>query len=148
MIALSPSIVADTVARRVAEFNGGSIRIFAGARPATPGAAETGTLLGIATPGAVDGLGIPFHGFTGGFGLLVMDGVAFKALTNGTATWFRLVGPGDPGGASSAAPRIDGDIGTFDNPGDMAWKTTAIVSGSTYSIDTFNYFIHPIGPTP
>lgn len=148
MISLSTPILADTVARRLAAFTGGSIRIFAGTRPASANAAETGTLLGIATPAAVPGAGLPLYAFDGGFGISPADDVGFTALASGTAAWFRLVAPGDSGGDTSTESRIDGSIGTFAAPGDMAWMNTAIAAGNRYSLDTFNYFIHPIGPTP
>lgn len=148
MISLSTAVIQDTAARRIAIFGGGSIRIFSGARPVNASAAETGTLLGIATPGAVAGIGIPLYPFDGGFGIVASDEVGFIALASGTATWFRFVAPGDTGAATYTESRIDGSIGTFAVPGDMAWMTTTVVAGSRYTIDTFNYFIHPIGPTP
>lgn len=148
MITLSPKLLSDAAAILAATFTGGSLRIFAGTRPAGAGYAETGTLLGIATLNADPSAGLQFQVFANGFGTTALSRVAFRALASGDATWFRLVAPGDTGGDSNTAPRIDGSIGAFDDPGDMAWLTTAVAAGGTYTIDSFNYFIHPMGPTP
>lgn len=148
MISLSAALLQNAAATLVANFNGGSIRVFAGARPVDASHAETGTLLGVVTPNAAEGAGLHFMAFANGFGAMVMDRMQFRALATGDAAWFRLVGPGDTGGDSNTAPRIDGSIGTFDAPGDMAWLTLAVSVGGLYTIDSFNYFIHPTGPTP
>lgn len=148
MISLSAALLQNAAATLVANFNGGSLRVFAGARPTDASRAETGTLLGVATVNAVDGAGLLFQPFANGFGVVVGQRVQFRALASGDAAWFRLVGPGDTGGDSNTAARIDGSIGTFNAPGDMAWLTLAVSTGGLYTIDSFNYFIHPMGPTP
>ena len=148
MISLSAALLQNAAATLAATFNGGTIRVFAGERPVDASHAETGTLLGVVTVNAVDGAGLHFQVFANGFGSIVTERAQFRGLDSGDATWFRLVAPGDTGGDSNTAARIDGSIGVFDDPGDMAWLTTAVSAGGVYTIDSFNYFIHPMGPTP
>lgn len=123
---------------------GGSIRIFAGVRPTSTDAAETGTLLGVVTVGSVPGAGLHFT--ASGQTLYKADEPwVFKAIASGTAAWFRVVGAADPGGASVSAPRIDGSIGTPAAPGDMTWQTAAVEVDLHYTIDSFLYLLQPIG---
>lgn len=147
MIALSQALYDAMAAKLVATFNGGFIRLFGGTRPSSASEAETGTLLGIVSVGAAEGIGLHFLPASDGFYNLPTERMAFRGLADGTATWFRLVAPGDTGANSTTEPRIDGDIGTFDAPADMMWLSTVVGLGNSYTLDSFYYRIHPMGPT-
>ena len=148
MISLSAALLGQLTAQLVSMFNGGSIRVFAGPRPDDPSHAETGTLLGVVSVDATAGAGVHFVAGRNGFYNAPYEHLAFRASASGEARWFRLVGPGDTGSHSTSEPRIDGSIGTFEAPGDMAWATTTVTVGSFYTLDSFVYLIHPMGPTP
>lgn len=148
MISLSQALY-DQMATQLAEtFHGGFIRIFAGTRPATASHAETGTLLGVVSANAVDGAGLSFQRAADGIYVPLSVRLAFRGLAAGTAAWFRVVAPADTGAASTTEPRLDGYIGTFDEPGDMAWLSTHVTADVIHSLDSFRYIIHPMGPTP
>jgi hypothetical protein len=121
----------------------GVLRIYSGSQPSSPDAAVSGTLLlevsvdaGAFVHGAFDN-GLEFGD--------AADGAISKAsgetwqdtgIASGTAGWFRFVGnPTDDGSASTSLPRLDGNVGT--SGADLNMSSTAVVAGSTYTIDSF-----------
>jgi len=142
-IALSTGAGRAAIAALLAAFNGGSIRVFTGPQPATPDAAETGTLLGVFTIGAVDGSGLIFQ--AGTQQMFKPDGSvwAMRAVATGTAAWFRLAAPSDDGTLTNTQARVDGTIGIQSAPGDMVWDSTSINAGDFYTLDAFAYIIQP-----
>lgn len=144
-ISLSNALAQTQAALLASQFAGGFIRLFSGAKPATPDLAETGTLLGVVSVDAVSGAGLHFQ--ASGPALLNApdENWWFRALANGTVGWFRIVQPGDTGANDLNALRIDGTVGTSLAPGDMNWVSTDVTAGLPYSLDSFLYLIHPIG---
>ena len=130
------------------QFDGGFIRLFSGSKPATSDMAETGTLLGIVTVGAVDGAGLHFDASGATLSKSAVEDWYFRALATGTVGYFRLVAPGDDGTADLDALRLSGTVGTAALPADMNWDSTAVVTGLAYSLDSFLYIINPIGDAP
>lgn len=124
-------------------FKDGVLRIYSGSQPSTADSAVTGTLLlevtvsgGAFSHGAYAN-GLEFGTATGGY-IEKASGDTWQdnGLANGTAGWFRLCGnPTDDGTASTTLPRVDGSVGT--SGADLNMTSTSIVSGSTYTIDTF-----------
>lgn len=123
----------------------GVIRVYSGSQPSSPDDAVSGTLLmqftvasGAFVAGAF-GNGLEFEDDP-------TDGVIEKsasetwsavALATGTAGWFRFVGNAtDAGAASTVLPRIDGNVGV--SGADLNFGSVAIVTGRTYTIDTFS----------
>jgi hypothetical protein len=144
---LSNALAATQAALLVGQFNGGFIRLFSGAPPASPDMAETGTLLGIVTVNGLVGAGLHFT--ASGAVLAKADEMwLFRALSSDSVGWFRLVQPGDTGANDLTALRIDGSVGTSIVPGDMQWTSLAVTLGLAYTIDSFLYLIQPIGDTP
>lgn len=126
-------------------FNGGSIRIFAGAMPATPELAETGTLLGIVTVNGVTGAGLHYTSQGTVLSKAALEQWVFTGLASNTAAWFRVVTLSDTGADDPNAVRIQGQIGTALAPSDMVWTDTTVVQGTPYTLDSFAYMIQPIG---
>lgn len=143
-IDLSTPLAQIQAAATAAALNGGFIRLFTAPRPAKSRNAETGTLLGIVTVGAVAGAGLHFVAVDGSI-VKANEVWAWKALASGDAAWFRMVQPGDTGEEDPSAVRLDGDIGTGVTPTDMVWDSPAVTAGVTYSEDAFTYFIQPVG---
>jgi hypothetical protein len=121
----------------------GVLKIYSGAQPATADAAATGTLLATITvgsgawvAGAFDnGLEFEDDPLSGEIekNSEVWSGLG---LADGTAGWFRFyANPTDAGTSSTTLPRIDGSVGTSNN--DLVMASTAIVTGRTYTIDSF-----------
>lgn len=123
----------------------GVIKVYSGAQPTSADDAIAGTLLltftvssGAFVEGAF-GSGLEFENDP-------TDGVIEKAsgevwsgvaVATGTAGWFRYVGnAADAGALSTTLPRIDGSVGT--SGADMNFGTTSIVTGRTYTLDTFS----------
>lgn len=123
----------------------GVIKVYSGAQPTSADDAVAGTLLitfsvssGTFVAGAF-GNGLEFENDP-------TDGVIEKAsgevwsgvaVATGTAGWFRFVGnAADAGALSTTLPRIDGSVGT--SGADMNFGTTSIVTGRTYTLDTFS----------
>jgi hypothetical protein len=121
----------------------GVLRIYSGSQPTSPDNAVSGTLLleitvdaGAFVAGAFDN-GLEFGDAASGQ-ISKASGETWQdqGLAGGTAGWFRLcANPTDAGAASTTLPRIDGSVGT--SGADLNMSSTTIVSGSTYTIDTF-----------
>jgi len=122
----------------------GKLLIYSGSQPSSPDDAASGTLLititesgGTFSHGSADN-GLEFEDDP-------TDGEMEKdssetwqgtAVATGTAGWFRFVAnPTDDLAASTTLPRIDGSIGI--SGADLNISNTSIVSGRTYTIDTF-----------
>lgn len=123
----------------------GVIKVYSGAQPTSADDAISGTLLitftvssGAFVEGAF-GNGLEFENSP-------TDGIIEKsasevwsgvAVATGTAGWFRFVGnAADAGALSTTLPRIDGSVGV--SGADMNFGTTSIVTGRTYTLDTFS----------
>lgn len=121
----------------------GVLKIYSGAQPADADTAASGTLLITITVGSgawvagAYGNGLEFENDP-------LSGEVEKnsevwsglGLADGTAGWFRFyANPTDAGNASTTLPRIDGSVGTSGS--DLVMGSTAIVTGRTYTIDTF-----------
>ena len=121
----------------------GVLKIYSGAQPADADTAAAGTLLITITVGSgawvagAYGNGLEFENDP-------LSGEVEKnsevwsglGLADGTAGWFRFyANPTDAGSASTTLPRIDGSVGTSGS--DLVMGSTAIVTGRTYTIDTF-----------
>lgn len=120
----------------------GVIRIYSGSQPTSPDEAVAGTLLLEITVSA----GAFVHGAHANaleFGAAAAGAIGKdtdtwqdQGLASGVASWFRFcANPSDGGGADTTLARLDGSVGT--SGADLNMSTTSIVSGSTYTIDTF-----------
>lgn len=132
-------------------FDGGTIRIFSGAQPATADHAETGTLLGLVTVG---GGAWSAENTAAGLHYLQIDEFVtnsafeswlFRAEQSGVVGWFRVVGPAeDDGQPSYNLPRIDGSVGVLPIAAQLYMITLSVTAGYSYSIDSFVYAILPL----
>lgn len=100
-------------------FNGGTMKIFSGSRPADTSGAETGVLATVA-------LANPAFTVTGGIATL-SDPAVVAASATGTASWFRLIG-------TVTTNRVDGSITAVGGGGDLELNTTSLVSGVALDI--------------
>jgi hypothetical protein len=126
-------------------FNGGSIRLFSGARPAKADLAEPVVPVGSIKRIGIGGVGLKFV-LSGTYVIKpVNDLWQFLADQPGSVHWWRLVGPGDDAGDSLTLPRIDGDIGTSAAPADLTLTQTLFDAGATLQIDSFLYTLPPVG---
>ena len=121
----------------------GILRIYSGAQPATADIAVSGTLLLSITVGsgvwaaAAFGNGLEFENDPLA-GEIEKNSEVWSGLglANGTAGWFRFYANSEDAGlGSTILPRIDGSIGTAGS--DLVMASTAIVTGRTYTVDTF-----------
>lgn len=132
-------------------FNGGRILVYSGSQPANADFAATGTLLGQITN---EGQAWTAGGSAGGIefarsGAWVTQAAAqswrLVVTASGTAGWFRLVGKNaDSGGASYAAPRIDGAIGT-NGATELTLESTTLTAGQNIAVQQFLYTLPPLG---
>ena len=113
-------------------FNGGRLRIYSGAKPATANLAPTGTLLADMTLPAD-----AFSAASGGSGQIAKLGVweDISADAAGTAGWFRLSASGDTLVLDAAFARIDGTVAA--TGADLNLNNTSIAAGQTVTINTF-----------
>lgn len=146
MISLSDGLMLSLSQAFATRFAGGFIRIFTGAAAATPNDVESGTLLGIISLNG-DGTGLQFAPSNGYVGIPVGVRWGYTGLAAGDAGHFRLVAPSDTGAVSPTEPRISGTIGVAASGSDMEWDAVAVAAGATYTLDSFNYIVHPIPRT-
>jgi len=128
----------------------GAIRVYTGAKPATPNMAPTGTLLGTVT---MDGQ--PWTPASPGYGLeFTREGPyitrklggqwIIDPVATGLAGWARLLAPGDPGAvASYTAPRLDFDVNLPGGPG-LILDDKNLTQGQAKTIDTFFFSLYPV----
>lgn len=128
-------------------FEKGVIHIYSGPQPVTADAPVSGTLLGVVSEDAAP---FAFGSVTNGLEFGPADGgtVAknpaqewkFKGVANGTAGYFRLMGnASDALGASTSAPRLDGNIGT--SGADLNLSNIAVTLNTPATIDVFAFTI-------
>ena len=122
----------------------GVLKVYSGSQPSDADQAATGTLLvtytvssGAFVAGAFDnGLEFESDPLSGEIEKNSSEVWSGLGVATGTAGWFRFVGNAtDDGTASTTLPRIDGSVGTSGS--DLVMASTSIVSGRTYTIDTF-----------
>jgi hypothetical protein len=124
-------------------FNGGTILIYASARPLTADMPPIAPqLLGqVVVSGSDAGLQFAQNGpyITAPLGAPWQ----LQATASGAALWFRLVSKTDSGAASVTDPRIDGDVGSAAGVYDFVLQTTALVAGTSTPVDSFLFTIAP-----
>lgn len=136
-------------------FNGGAIFIYAGARPGTADQAAPSDPIGIVTH-----LGMAWNPVSTGYGLrfiqqgpyIVFDPTLSAQITatlGGSATWWRLVAPGDDGTEPSLTfPRVDGDVGDKSLPANppesLLLDDLSLIVGIAIPLTYFLYTIPPI----
>lgn len=121
--------------------DGGLIRLYSGAVPASPNdSIGAAVLLNEISAG---GTGTPLT-----FEATAPDGVLSKSvaenwtgnnITGGTPTFFRYVKPGDAGDASNTAVRLQGTAGVLGS--DMFISTLPLVGGAPQSFSLFRLAI-------
>lgn len=116
---------------------GGKIRIFSGNPPASADAAESGTLLvEIDKDGAGAGFTLDTVAADGVLAKVPADILQGTVLATGVAGYYRHVGPGDTGAASSTEPRIQGKISTSGAEGNLS--SVNLVSGAIQTADEYS----------
>ncbi len=92
--------------------NGGEIRLYSGAMPASADEAIGGaTLIGTYKAAGANPLNFESSSVAGVLSKASSEVWSGTTVAAGTATWFRHVLPADDGTASSTAPRIQGTYG-------------------------------------
>jgi hypothetical protein len=116
-------------------FNGGKIRIYSGAQPASADYAETGSLLVTitstsGTPGVVFG--------TAANGVIPKEATVWSGViaAAGNAGWFRLYGTAGTTGSSATEVRMDGNVGVSGS--DLVLANPALVLNATLTLDQFS----------
>lgn len=125
-------------------FNGGQLRLFAGSRPGSANAAEPSLPIGVVSRVGATSLGLQFVQANDFVINVLSDRWQLDTLQAGTATWFRLVAPGDPFDDSLTAARIDGDVGTAAAPNDMTLDVTTFTPNTALPFNSFFYTIPPL----
>jgi len=97
----------------------GTLKIYSGAQPATPGTAASGTLLATVTLGAWSAASA---GTASG-----ADPASVTAAATGTAGWFRAA-------SSGGTAVFDGDVTATGGGGVMQLSSTSLVSGGAVDI--------------
>lgn len=124
-------------------FNGGELRVFAGARPNSADKAQPSDPIGVVRRAGVN-TGLAY--IQEGAYIVASPGDLWllNGLQPGTAAWFRLVAAGDDGTDSFAQPRIDGDIGTLAAPNDMTLASLTIAPNTAIPFSSFLFTIPPL----
>lgn len=119
--------------------DGSLIKIYSGTPPANPDDAIPGgaTLLCTVSAGG-GGTGVTFEASANTGLLLKAAGEQWQGdnITNGTATWFRLVKTSDDGSLSTTALRLQGSVALAG--ADLNLTNTSLVSGATQTVDYFS----------
>ena len=122
------SAQADALARQL---DGGRLRIYSGAQPATADTAVTSQVLlaelefgAPSAPAAVNGL-------------LTFNAIASDSAANatGTATWFRALR------ADGTTPVLDGTVGIAGSNSNLEMPTTSIVANARISVTSFTHSV-------
>jgi hypothetical protein len=123
--------------------DGGKVRIFTGAAPASPNDAESGTLLVTIQSDDVGDNLCDFDAVLPAAGQIEKESTqvwSANAVATGTAGYFRYVAnPADAGGSSTTEERLQGNVGTSGS--DLNMSSVNIVSGAPQTIDTFKVTI-------
>lgn len=143
---LSQGLMLSLAQAFATRFNGGFIRLFDAPPPATPDAAEAGTLLGIVSLRG-SGAGLQYLAAPAYVYNPPTDPWIFTALATGEVKSFRVVAAGDTGGFAPDAFRIDGTIGVPFSGADMEWQSVDVVKDAAYTLDSFVYIVHPLPRT-
>lgn len=119
-ISISAAVAQAMAAAAATDIGAGStIEIRAGAKPATPETAATGTLLGtVAISGSFTASGAV---------LTAADPAAISVVASGTAGWFRVK-------SSGGTAKVDGTVTGSGGGGDMQLSNTALVAGGTVDL--------------
>lgn len=117
--ASSGNAMVDALVDRLDGAGPGTIKVYSGARPATPDDAVSGTLLATFT------LSNPAFGNAAAKSAAIANVAPATAAATGTAAWFRAA-------SSTGTAQFDGSVGTAG--ADLNLNTTSIVSGGTVSI--------------
>lgn len=115
----------------------GSIRYYTGPEPASADSAATGTLLCVIDKdGAGAGFTLDSEVVNGVIAKVPSDVLRGTGLANGVAGYYRHVGAGDTGAASTTEPRLQGRIAQSGAEGNLT--NTTIVAGATLNIDEYS----------
>lgn len=117
--------------------DGGLIKIYSGAEPATADEAVTGTLLCTISNNST-GTGINFE-TAAASGVLTKETTEVWSGVNaasGTAGYFRHVASGDDGTSSTTQKRMQGSIAVAG--ADLNLSAVGLTSGATQTIDYYN----------
>lgn len=117
--------------------DGGFIKIYSGAEPASADDAATGTLLCTVSVNST-GTGINFE-TAAASGVLTKETTEVWSGVNaasGTAGYFRHVASGDDGTSSTTQKRIQGSIAVAG--ADLNLSAVGLTSGATQTIDYYN----------
>lgn len=111
-------------------FDGGLVKVYSGAAPATADAAVSGTLLWTVSVDG-DGTGITFSSSASGRSMVKEPTEVWQGaiVATGTAGYWRLVAAGDDGTLSTTAPRIQGTCGDTADA-DMYMTNPSLVENS------------------
>lgn len=138
MIKISTGTQNSLLAKLKTELDGGVIKIYGGAVPASPNDALGAAVLLCTVSLASTGSGINFD-------TAPVNGVLSKApgevwsgvnAASGTATFYRHVKTSDTGNADASAVRLQGIVGVVG--ADLNLSSTALVSGATQTIDFYS----------
>lgn len=121
-------------------FNLGFLNIYSGPEPATADAALIGgthTLLcAISNNNTVTGITFAATASAGAITKNLSETWSKAAVASGTASFFRLVAPGDTGASSTTEPRLQGSVGT--SGADLNLTTVTLTSSTVYTVDSFS----------
>lgn len=106
----------------------GVLRIYSGAKPATPATAPSGTLLAAIT------LNKPSFGAgaTGVSAIVIAPAISAAAAATGTAGYFRILTSTEAAGSGLGV--IDGTVTATGGGGDLTLDTVSIVSAVTVTV--------------
>jgi hypothetical protein len=116
-------------------FNGGKIRIYSGAQPASADYAETGSLL-VTITSTSGTAGVVFG--TAANGVITKEATVWSGViaAAGNAGWFRLYGTAGTTGSSATEVRMDGNVGVSGS--DLVLANPALVLNATLTLDQFS----------
>lgn len=120
------------------QLDGGRINIYAGDVPATADAALGAAVLLCAVTLNATGAGINFDAAAVGDTLSKAPAEVWSGVNaaTGTATFFRHVAAGDDGTLSTAAPRVQGEVGVAGK--ELNLSSVNLVNGATQTIDYYS----------
>ncbi len=115
----------------------GFLELYSGAEPASPDlAAPAGAfLLRIYSDGSSAGLNLAAAAVDGFIEKASGETWTGTVIETGTATWFRFVGAGDTGAASTTAPRLQGSVARAG--GDLNISSVDLVAGAPQAVNFF-----------
>jgi hypothetical protein len=120
-------------------FNLGFLKIYDGPVPATADAGLDGAnhlLVTISNNSTGTGLTFAAAAAAGALTKTLAETWSGAAITNGTASFYRLVTPTDTGATSTTEARLQGTIAT--SGADLNMTTVSLVTSTTYPVDSFS----------